>query len=338
MWLASAPYRVAIAGGGSDVPQWCQHDPGAVFSFSLSQRIWVMAHASSSGKWLVRYRDVETADDISEIRNQIIREAVLHVHPQCPPLELSCHGEMPARNTGLGGSSAFTTALVALLLATQQRSEPPDVVASLAAEVEIGRLERKMGYQEIVSSAWGGARLLRFGPGDGIDAEIHLSGSALGRFRQYVQECGRLVQVSPSDEDAPVFRDYSANIKAIIRDRAATKASVALAHSIYGEVAAGRPERIFEALRTGWSLKKMNHDTPRFPGEPTQDGFALADLLTDRGFAAKLCGGGRTGFVFACAPDREQALSLEATCAELGLACLPVDVSSAGATARKLPA
>jgi D-glycero-alpha-D-manno-heptose-7-phosphate kinase len=314
MWLFSAPYRVSIAGGGSDIPAWFKKDMGAVFGFATKQRLYGLAHPSFDRQWLVRYRAEEKCDCVEKINHDIIRESVAAFYSDCPPLEISCHGELPGHNTGLGASSAFSAGFCSLLLHLTGWREDllPEIVALHAAKVELGKLKRDMGLQEIYTCSYGGANLLIF---DKEGPEVYpLNSNATEALSQYVLEHCALIYAPEEETLRGSFKDFTQNIASVCEQQELTRASVCLAIETYNQINTGNTEFIYEATAAAWEIKKKNHAT-----SSSGDAGKIVDELRDKGFAARLCGGGRGGFIFTCLKHAKDWDRLRSFCTDHSL-------------------
>lgn len=149
MWVSSAPLRVSLAGGGTDLPTYARRFGGAVLGSATNMRVTVVGDAPDAGQ-----EGVTTCFD----PNAFTREALTR-HWDETPLRLRSLADVPD-GTGLGSSAAFTVALVGGL---RGGSAEPAELAEEAARIEIEGLGRSVGRQDHYLAALGGFRLLRFG-------------------------------------------------------------------------------------------------------------------------------------------------------------------------------
>lgn len=309
MWLFSAPYRISIAGGGSDVPGWFNKELGAVFSFATHQRLYGLAHPSFDKQWLVRYRSEEKCAAACDINHDIIRQAVSTIHPDCPPLEISCHGELPGHNTGLGASSAFSAGFCSMLLRLTGWKDDliPEVVAQRAKQVEVDGLGRDMGLQEIYACSYGGANLLLFEK-DGVEV-YPVNDDATERLTEWVSSHCAIIHVPEEEQLQNGFKDFSGNIASICAKEHMTRAGVCLAIETYNQVNNNNPGYLYDAVAASWAIKKETH-----PSALAGRAGAIVEELQQLGCAARLCGGGRGGFVFVCLRHRNDWERLRSFC------------------------
>lgn len=206
---SSAPCRIGIAGGGSDLPAWTREQPGRCLSLAVAMYTHVAAITRPDKQVVAVYRQRDTASAATEIANGLIRESAL-MHGWLDGFEVHTLSEVSSLGSGLGVSSSIAVSLAAaftrlrcLVDKNKDGSEDdvilPDDEARIAKdawEVEIDRLRRPVGRQDHVAAAFGGLRLYGF---EGDNAHVMRSwGEASARW---VAEHLLLVQL-PNGHDA----------------------------------------------------------------------------------------------------------------------------------------
>jgi D-glycero-alpha-D-manno-heptose-7-phosphate kinase len=110
----------------------------------------------------ISYTQIEEVNHLREIKHDLIRATLIRASGWshrirdllCQPFEITTVGSVPGRGSGLGTSSAL---VVGLLKALYPYLPPRDMV-TLAVPVEIELLEREIGWQDQIASAYGGLR------------------------------------------------------------------------------------------------------------------------------------------------------------------------------------
>ena len=69
------PYRVSFAGGGTDLPAFYRHEPGAVLSITIERYIYVTVHRRFEPTIRVGYSDRDRRR-VDEIQHELVREAM----------------------------------------------------------------------------------------------------------------------------------------------------------------------------------------------------------------------------------------------------------------------
>ncbi len=112
MIISQTPYRVSLAGGGTDLPAFSRREYGAVLSATIDRHMYVTIHQRFEPSIRVSYSRTEVADAPAQIQHELVREA-LRLLEVDEPLEITTIGDVPA-GTGLGSSSLSVGLLTAL--------------------------------------------------------------------------------------------------------------------------------------------------------------------------------------------------------------------------------
>src|ERR1700733_6017191 len=115
MIMARAPLRISIGGGGTDLPSYYSQFGGFVISAAINRYIYITLHRTFRRNFIIKYSQLETVNQLSEIHHPIIREA-FRLHDMEPYLEMVSMADIPA-GTGLGSSGAFNVGLLRAIYA-----------------------------------------------------------------------------------------------------------------------------------------------------------------------------------------------------------------------------
>jgi D-glycero-alpha-D-manno-heptose-7-phosphate kinase len=158
MLVSTAPLRISLAGGGTDLIQYASQHGGAVVGAATDLAVTVVRHRPPAGPRIRACLDhCDHTDDPSAVTNPFARAALLR-HWDGEPVHLASFGDV-VPGTGAGSSAAFCVALVAAL-AGEDRD--PRGVAERASAIETVALGRPVGKQDHFLSALGGFHTLRF--------------------------------------------------------------------------------------------------------------------------------------------------------------------------------
>ena len=163
MIISRTPFRISFAGGGTDLPSYYLKDDGQVISTTIDKYIYVAVKrqtAIAEHKFRINWSKVEFTDSIDDIEHPIVREALKMMKIDFP-LEISTFADIPAQ-TGLGSSSAFAVGLLHALHALKGEMVTKGSLAAKAAQLEIDRLDRKIGKQDHYSAAYGNINVFGF--------------------------------------------------------------------------------------------------------------------------------------------------------------------------------
>jgi D-glycero-alpha-D-manno-heptose-7-phosphate kinase len=163
MILAKAPMRVSFFGGGSDIPAHYQRWGGSTLSMGIDKYVYVAVGHTPHNHIKVSYAKQEVVTAVKDIQNEIVRNTLLYFGIESN-IEINSFADIPTMGTGLGGSSAFTCALVRAIAAYKGIELNEYDTAELACHIEIRMCEWNIGKQDQYASAFGGMNYIRYFP------------------------------------------------------------------------------------------------------------------------------------------------------------------------------
>lgn len=301
MITVTAPMRLSLAGGGTDLPQWYARRPASLLSLAVSIRMTVTVSEAGG-------HDASTLTDLFERRNP---GTAVRVAADCSP------------GAGLGGSGALAVCLVAAEHLLHGRTVTPQVIAAEAYRWEHDELGEPVGFQDQFAAAFGGAVLMSAGPDRSPRAHVdpgltddlewlvdHAFVVAETPLRRSAGEL--LTALSKSD----LFKDGARNRPASVEE---------MTHAVRARdgVAVG------ELLRRHWEAKKAN--LPESSSDYIDRSVAAA--LAAGATGAKVMGAGRGGFILAAGPP-EKREAVEAALEQSGCRTHRVAVDRQGVRAK----
>lgn len=152
--------RVALGGGGTDLPAYYREHGGFVVSTAIDRYVHIVVTPDFQRRYRLKHLEWEEADDPTEIKHPILREAIVR-HWRGGPLELASVSDVPP-GTGLGSSGAYGVCAVAALRAAGGLDSDPALLAEAACAIEIDALGRSVGKQDQYAAAYGGVRAYTF--------------------------------------------------------------------------------------------------------------------------------------------------------------------------------
>ena len=162
-----APLRVALGGGGSDLPSYYAEHGGLVVSTAIDRYVTITV-AEHPERFVLDHLEREEVDDPAEVRHPILRAALTH-HWSGGGLELASSGDAPP-GTGLGSSGAYAVCTIKALAELDGRELDAGELAEAASHLEIELVGRSIGKQDQYASAFGGVRAYTFHPDGAVDA------------------------------------------------------------------------------------------------------------------------------------------------------------------------
>lgn len=167
MLIARAPFRISLAGGGTDLSAYYREHGGLVVSSSIDKYFYVIANLNGTDCVQISSSDYRTY-----FRQQrglpllwdgdlVLPRAFLHQFGIDSGISVFLASEVPP-GTGLGSSSTVSVALAKALGALCQIKLSNEQLAELAAYVEIEKLGMPIGRQDQYAAAFGGLNIIHF--------------------------------------------------------------------------------------------------------------------------------------------------------------------------------
>jgi len=163
MLISRTPYRISLAGGGTDFPEWFKRFPSAVVSGTINKYSYITCRPLNKffdHNYRIVYSLVENVLDIEDIKHPAVREVIKFLEYK-NGLEIHHDGDLPAR-TGLGSSSAFTVGLLQLVLKIQNKEISKKQLAKLAIKLEREFHNENGGMQDQIACTYGGVNKFTF--------------------------------------------------------------------------------------------------------------------------------------------------------------------------------
>jgi D-glycero-alpha-D-manno-heptose-7-phosphate kinase len=164
-YTATAPVRIDLAGGWTDVAPFSEREGGLVVSAAISRRVTAMLEPGKEGMLifaedLQQAAKINRASDLDAMGDLQLHRAALRMYPVGPGT-LRTKSEVPL-GSGLGSSGALDVALIAAL--TAARGEPLTAIEIAAEAFRLEAVEAGIpgGKQDQYAAALGGINCFTF--------------------------------------------------------------------------------------------------------------------------------------------------------------------------------
>lgn len=155
MIITKTPMRISIGGGGTDLPSFYKKFGSRFVSAAIDKYVYVVVQERRYyDEFLLKYSKTETAKNVSDIKNDIIREALKLLKIKTP-LEIVPISDIGGE-TGLGSSGAFTVGLLNALHAYKREVISQQELAEEACHLAIDVMKQPSGKQDEYIAAFGG--------------------------------------------------------------------------------------------------------------------------------------------------------------------------------------
>ena len=256
MIITRTPLRVSFAGGGTDLRAFYGRERGAVLSAAIDKYIYITVNRKFDDRVRASYSVTEMVDRASELRHELIREALGLVGIE-GGVEITSISDVPSQGTGLGSSSSYTVGLLNALYAFTGRLVNAERLAAEACRIEIEICGKPIGKQDQYIAAYGGLQFMEFNPDESVFTEPipctrevrrELAGSLLMLYTGLTRSAADVLgaQRSNTEKNGETFavlqrmRDY--------------------ADALRERLCAGNLDGFGEVLHEGWMLKRTLAD------------------------------------------------------------------------------
>ena len=182
MIISSAPFRITLAGGGTDLPAFYEKHGGAVTSMAIDKYIYVSFKRILLEKIIkLQYMDTEVVKDIELLSHSRAREALrkFNITNSC---EITSMADLPAKS-GLGSSGSYLVSLINCLQEFRGRDLTKHQMADLACYLEMQKLQEPVGKQDQFIASYGGIRTFIIDRGGNVKVQdINMEEADLKEF------------------------------------------------------------------------------------------------------------------------------------------------------------
>ncbi|HYF40600.1 MAG TPA: hypothetical protein VD930_12975 [Gemmatimonadales bacterium] len=303
-YCASAPVRLDLAGGWTDVPPFSSREGGLVVTAAI--RLFARAEIQLGGRGFRLISDdlqdqLEVDDSAGLVRDGRLdlQKAGLRMLP-VGACTLTTRSDAPA-GSGLGSSGALDVALVAALSAARAERRDPVEIAETACHLEAVEAGIPGGRQDQFAAALGGFLRLEFRDPHIEVERLKLDPDFMAELARRMVLCYTSASRFSGTTIARVMRAYESGDRQVaaalfgLRDVAADMAAA---------LVSGDMVRIGQLLRQNWQLQQ-SLDTRMSTPEMAE----LEQAMDQAGsLGGKAAGSGAGGCMFFLAPDNPSAM------------------------------
>ena len=159
MILSRAPLRIALGGGGTDLPSYYEQYGGFILSAAIDKYIYVYLNRPAADSLIrVKYTRYEEVATPSDVQHDLVRPALIElgIHDN---IEITSMADVPA-GTGLGSSATYLVALLTGLHELKRERIPTHALAEEACHIEMDLAGHAVGKHDHYLAAFGGITCL----------------------------------------------------------------------------------------------------------------------------------------------------------------------------------
>lgn len=170
MIISQTPLRISFVGGGTDLKSFYDQEDGMVISSAIDKYVYVIVKERFDEKIYINYSVKEIVSDVSEVKHQLVREAMKKVGIE-RGVEITTLADVPSEGSGLGSSSTVTVGLLNALYNYSGRQVTLEQIAREACEIEIDICKKPIGKQDQYIAAYGGLNKITFHPDESVSVD-----------------------------------------------------------------------------------------------------------------------------------------------------------------------
>src|SRR5260370_32443981 len=155
MILGSAPLRISLGGGGTDLPSYYSKYGGFILSGAIDKYVYIHVNRPAADDLIrVKYSRYEQVTSPDEIQHDLVRPTLkcLNVNGN---VEIVSMADVPA-GTGLGSSGSYVVALLTAFHALKRETVPTQALAEQACDIEMNQASHPGGKHDHYLAAFGG--------------------------------------------------------------------------------------------------------------------------------------------------------------------------------------
>jgi D-glycero-alpha-D-manno-heptose-7-phosphate kinase len=252
MIISRTPLRISFAGGGSDLPPFYRHEPGAVVSTAIDKYIYITVNKKFDRRIRASYSVTEMVDSVDDLKHELIREALRMVGLD-RGIEITSISDIPSRGTGLGSSSTYTVGLLKALYAYKGQHVGAKRLAQEACQIEIEMCGKPIGKQDQYIAAYGGLQYIQFHPDESVFADPLV---CLPSTKTELQKRLLLLYTGLTRSADDILAEQTRNTRNDGDKRQALRTMVKLANELRDALVCNDLGSFGEILHLGWLEKK----------------------------------------------------------------------------------
>ncbi|HBY70355.1 MAG TPA: galactokinase [Flavobacteriaceae bacterium] len=294
MIISRAPFRITLAGGGTDLPAFYKKHGGVVTSMGIDKYIYVSFKRILLEKIIkLQYMSTEIVADLNDLQHSRAREALREfgIMDSC---EVASMADLPARS-GLGSSGSYLVSLINCLQEYSNSQMTKQQIADLACHLEMDVLNEPVGKQDQFIASYGGIHTFTISKDGQVSAqEINLGKADVEGF---TQRC-RIYYTGLQRDASKILKSQTKN-KVNFEDKMLK--ILDLGHQFTESLKTKQYDRYGQLLDVHWRYKKSlsnkmtNNNIDQIYSDLKDSGLILG---------GKIIGAGGGGFLLTYVPKR----------------------------------
>jgi len=300
MLISRTPYRISLAGGGSDLKFYYENNGGELISCAINQFVYVfLVKREIHENHLIQTTDVEFVNKINHIKNDIVRGALKYFNIK-DFIHIGTFSTIPTK-TGLGSSSSVLVGITNLLSKFTGKTLNKRSLYKKSYDIERKRLKLAGGHQDQIMAAYGAIQKIKISKnGDVKISKIKI----LKKAQKKIENKMLLVFTSETRSSENIInKQKKISRKKIITSYDKIKKLVPRVEKCLKN---GNYENLGKIFNEHWKIKK---NISSFMSNTKMDKLYLKLMKNKNFIGGKNIGAGAGGFFLMIIRDKKKALN-----------------------------
>lgn len=299
MIIVRSPFRLPIAGGGTDIDFYYKKKGGDLISVTFDQYIYILiSKRPLDNKILVQTTETQFANSIEKVKNKLVQSILAHFGLK-KGIQVGNFSTLPTK-TGLGSSSTLTVGLIKGLSKITGYKISKKKLSEIAFNIERKKLKFDGGWQDQIIASYGGFQRIKINrKGKFSTKTIKISKKRLKKLEDHFF----LIFTEEARKSNKIIKEQRKNIKNIIKNYDFIKSKVNLMDKA---LKSANIKLIGETFHEHWIEKK------KLTKNITNKKFnkMYSDMIkTDLFYGGKIIGAGGGGFFLMVAKKPQKAFN-----------------------------
>jgi len=299
MIIIRSPFRIPLAGGGTDLDFYYKKKGGDLISATFDQYIYILiCERKLDKKILIQTTTTQFANKISQIKHELIKSVLSHFR-LFKSLQVASVATLPTK-TGLGSSSSFITGLIKGVALIKKIFLSKKELAKVAYYIERKKLKLDGGWQDQIITSYGSLQRIRINKKGSFNCKkLKISKAKLKKIEKHLI----LVFTDETRDSKHVIKDQKKNIKNSIDRYNNIKSKVPI---IEKTLIKGDYRKLGFLFHEHWNEKKKlskNISNSKF------DKMYKNMMDSDKFYGGKIIGAGSGGFFLMVVKNYKKSIS-----------------------------
>jgi D-glycero-alpha-D-manno-heptose-7-phosphate kinase len=298
MIIIRSPFRIPLAGGGTDLDFYYRKRGGDLISATIDQYIYILiSKRPLDKKILIQNTEIQFSDNIKKVKNNLLREILIHLGFK-NGIQIANISTLPTQ-TGLGSSSTLTVGLIKGLLKMKNYNINKNELAKMAYLIERQKLKFDGGWQDQIIASYGGIQRIKINKkGKFKSNEIKIKNNNLLKLENHFI----LVYTEETRNSEKIITEQRKNDKKIIHNYDKIKAKVKIMEKFLIE---GNVSQIGNIFHDHWvEKKKLTKNISNKKLDKMYNDMMHSKLF----YGGKIMGAGGGGFFLMVAKNKNKSI------------------------------